>query len=129
MAVRQVRGRAGASGGRAVSAAVAPLLVLTARALDDLAEELGGPEASAGWLAELAQGVGRPIGVNLPTGADTGSTAFIAPRSWSQERLRGWIGARHAELGLELGMAARVGPFPAPGGVHDWAAGGLPPPL
>lgn len=99
------------------AAEAAPLLVLTGCALGDLAEELGGPEASAGWLAELAQEVGRPLGVNFPTGDGTSSTAFIAPPHWTSARLRGWIAARHAELEREFGPVAKVGAeFPAPGG-------------
>ena len=99
-----------------VAARAAALLVLTGRALGDLGAELGSPAAAAGWLAALVQEIGKPVAVNFATGAGTSSTAFIAPRSWSRERLQGWIGARHAELEAEFGEVARVGAeFPAPG--------------
>jgi hypothetical protein len=99
------------------AAEAAPLLVLTGRALGDLGVELGGPGAAAGWLAERAQEVGRPIGVNVPTGDGTSSTAFLAPQTWSRERLQGWVAGRSAELEAAFGEVVRIGSeFPAPGG-------------
>jgi hypothetical protein len=98
-------------------AGVAPLTVVTGRALADLAAELGGMDAAAVWLLELAESVGQPVGLNFETGPDTSSTAFIAPRTWTQERLSGWVAAKSDELEAELGPIVRVGPeFPAPGG-------------
>lgn len=52
-------------------------------------------------------GTGRPIAVNLPT--DDGSrTVFVAPRDWTEERLRGWVAGRHEELGAAFGPATPV---------------------
>ena len=86
----------------------APLVTLTGRALADLAAELGDIAAAAQFLTDLATEVGRPISVNLPTGRDTSSTVSIAPRSWSQERLKGWIAGHHAELEYEFDEAVRA---------------------
>jgi hypothetical protein len=71
------------------AAAASPLLVLAARALVDLAEELGGMDAAVLRLLELAEANDRPIAANFVTGIGTSSTAFIAPRHWSEERLAG----------------------------------------
>ena len=87
----------------------APLLVITGRRLSHAAAELGSHEAAAGYLFELAESIGKPVAVNVDTGAETSSTAFIAPRSWTEERLQGWIGGHHAELEGAFGEVARVG--------------------
>ncbi len=87
----------------------APLLVLTGRVLSHLAAELGGHEAVARYLFELAESIGKPVAVNVDTGAETSSTAFIAPRSWTPERLSGWVAARHEEFEAEFGAVTRVG--------------------
>jgi hypothetical protein len=42
-------------------AGVAPLTVITGRALADLAEELGSMDGAVGWLLELARDIGRPV--------------------------------------------------------------------
>ena len=91
------------------AAAGAPLLVITGRAFGDLATELGGADIAAGHLLELAEQTGRPIGVNVQTGVDTSRTAFIGPRSWSEERLQGWVAAKHEELAAEFGEVTPVG--------------------
>lgn len=91
------------------AAGISPLLVLTGRDLGDLAAELGSMEAASGSLLQIAEDIGKPIGVNLPTGPDTSSTAFIAPRGWSDERLAGWIAGHHTELEAELGEIVTVG--------------------
>ncbi len=91
-------------------APVSSLLVITQRALRELAAELDGYEAALAELLAIAEEIGHPIAVNLPTGADTSSTAFVSPRGWTEERLQGWIGGHHAELEDAFGTAARVGP-------------------
>jgi len=50
----------------------------------------------------ISENVGRPIGVNTPT-PDGSRTVFIAPKAWSQERLSGWVAARHQELEAQFG--------------------------
>ena len=89
-------------------ASTAPLFVITAQALGDLTDELGSMDAALGYLLRLAEDLGHPIGVNIATGADRSSTAFLAPRSWSDERLAGWIAGHHQALEAELGPVVRV---------------------
>ncbi len=99
------------------TAVIAPLFVLSVRALGDLAAELGSMDAAARHLLSVAEEVGRPIGVNLPAPDGASRSVFIAPRGWSDERLRGWIDGHGAELEAESGEVSRVGPpLPAAGG-------------
>ena len=91
-----------------VAAEAAPLLVITGRALADLARELGSMDAAGRYLCTLAEEIGHPIGVNGPTSAASSSTAFISPRSWSPERLQGWIAGRHQELEDAFGDATHA---------------------
>ena len=83
----------------------APMLVLTGRAFNDLARELGGFEAAVGELLSVAESANRPIAVNMPTGQDMSSTVF----------LQGWVAGHHQELAAEFGEVTRVGADP--GGV------------
>ena len=82
-----------------------PLVCVTGRAWADLADELGGDEAAVRYLVKVAGNTGRPICVNLPTGTETSTTVFVAPRDWSEERLRGWVAGRHHELEAAFGAA------------------------
>ena len=91
-------------------APIVPLVVVKQAALADLASELGGYEEATRFLADLAHEHGKPIGLNVQTGPDTSSTAFLAPRGWTEERLAGWVGGHHAELGAQFGEVTRVGP-------------------
>jgi len=79
---------------------------LTHRMMADLAEELGGYKRACKWLIALATETNRPITINLPTGPDTSTTVAIAPKSWSEDKLRGWIGGMHEELEEMFGPAA-----------------------
>jgi hypothetical protein len=88
------------------AAQAAPFLVVTGRAVGDLARELGSMDAATRWLATVAEQNKRPIGVNLPAPDGSSQTAFIAPRDWTQERLQGWVAGRHAELEAEFGEVA-----------------------
>ena len=99
------------------AAKAAPLFILTGRALGDLARKLGGYEPAAAFLLELAEANNRPIGVNMSTGNESSRTAFIGPRTWSSERLAGWVAGHHSEPEAEFGEIAglRVGR----GGVHN----------
>jgi len=85
-----------------------PLICVSHRALDDLAAELGGYEAAAGRLLRIATQTARPICVNLPTGPETSMSVFVAPKTWSEDRLRGWAAGRHAELESVFGAATIV---------------------
>jgi hypothetical protein len=91
----------------AAAARMAPLLIVTGRALLDLETELGSWEAAGRYLLTVAENVGKPLGVNAPTA--TGSrTMFLAPRSWSPERLKGWVAGHHALLERQFGAATLV---------------------
>ncbi len=91
------------------AARAAPMLCLTGRAFADLAAELGGMDTAVTYLLELAESIGKPLGINFETGAETSRTAFIGPRSWPEDKLAGWIAGHHAELEAEFGQVARVG--------------------
>jgi len=95
------------------AAEAAPLLVVSSRALSDLADELGSMESAAEHLQGVAEAIGKPIAVNLPTGADTTSTVFIAPKNWTEERLAGWAAGHHQALEAEFGRVQRVRPLGA----------------
>jgi hypothetical protein len=56
---------------------------------------------------KVAEDVGRPIAVNPPTSTDS-RTMLLAPRSWSQERLAGWVAGRRDELEAAFGEATPV---------------------
>jgi len=81
-----------------------PLVVVSHRALAELADELGGYEAAAGRVLRIAANTGRPIAVNVPT-EDGSRTIFIAPKDWTPERLAGWAAGHHAELEAAFGAA------------------------
>jgi hypothetical protein len=80
-----------------------PLVSVLGRALDDLAAELGGDEAAIRHLLRVATKTGRPIAVNVPTGAETSTTLFVAPKDWTQQRTDGWVAARHEVLERQFG--------------------------
>ena len=85
-----------------------PLVVVSHRALDDLVDELGGYDGAARRLLTIATNTGRPLAVNVPT-EDGSRTMFVAPKGWTEERLRGWAAGRHEELEAMFGPATPVG--------------------
>ena len=93
----------------ALAAAVqaVPLVVVSHRALADLADELGGYEQAARRLLTIATGANKPIGMNVPT-ADGSRTMFVAPAPWSRERLAGYVAAHHEALERQFGAASVV---------------------
>jgi len=90
------------------AAEVAPLLVLSSRALANLADELGTMEAAAEYLQGVAEATNKPLAVNIPDGPDRSSTCFIAPKDWSEERLKGWAAGHHQKLAARFGAVQRV---------------------
>jgi len=84
-----------------------PLVCVAHRAYGDLADELGGDDAAVGHLLRVATNTGRPIAVNFPT-EDGSRTLFVAPKHWTEERLRGWAAARHEALEAAFGPATPV---------------------
>ena len=93
------------------AASAGPLVVLTVRVFRELAHELGSDDAAMRYLLSVSECVNKPIGCNFPT-ANGSKTAFIAPATWTQTRLRGWVGARHEEIGSMFGPAV-------PGSLED----------
>lgn len=91
------------------AAGVAPLVILTARMFRELAHELGSDDAAMRHLLTVSERINKPIGCNFPI-AGGSRTAFIAPISWTQARLRGWVGARHEEISTMFGPAV-AGPL------------------
>ena len=91
------------------TASVAALFMLTVRALADLADELGSMDAAATFLLDVAEANNKPIGVNLPAPDASSKSVFIAPRTWTDERLQGWIGGHGAVLEAEFGEVTRMG--------------------
>ena len=94
---------------RAVMAAArgGPLVILTERALHDLADELGGDDAAVRHLERVASNVNRPIGANMLT-AEGARTLFLAPKGWSLERLKGWVAGHHEAIEAMFGPATPV---------------------
>ena len=84
-----------------------PLVCVSHRAYDELADELGGYENAARRLCRIATNTGRPLAVNLPT-EDGSRTAFISPTGWSEDRLRGWVAGHHEELEGAFGPARGI---------------------
>ena len=101
--------RAIAAIARAAAYAGSPPVVVSGRAWCDLAAELGGDDAAVRYLVKLAGNTRRPIAINLPA-PDGSTTVFIAPRDWTDERLRGWA-AGHAEALQQMFGPASVRPL------------------
>ena len=89
-----------------------PLFLVSHRAMRDLAAELGSDDAAARHIADVAIATGKPILINGPTGRDRSATIAVAPPTWSEERLQGWIAGHHGILERQFGPIERVGPFP-----------------
>jgi hypothetical protein len=92
----------------AATARTGPLVCLTGRAFRDLADELGGTDGAMRHLLRVSENVQKPIAVNFETGEDTSRTVFLAPRSWTTERLQGWVAGHHETLAAIFGQATPV---------------------
>src|SRR5258707_1300328 len=90
------------------SAHFAPLSLVSGRMLIELSDELGGEDQAGRFLLSVAEEIGRPIGVNIPTAAETSQTIFLAPRAWSSGRLAGWVAGHHEAVEAMFGPATRV---------------------
>lgn len=80
-------------------------VVLTSRMFLDLCGELGDYEAATSWLIDLATATGKPAAVNLPDGPENTVTVLLAPRGWTDEKLRGWGAGMREELAAMFGPA------------------------
>jgi hypothetical protein len=81
-----------------------PMFLLSQRAYMHLAEECGGDEPAILFLLELAEQYNKPVLVNFEKPDGTSQTNAMAPRSWTSERLQGWIAGHHEALEQELGL-------------------------
>jgi hypothetical protein len=97
---------------RRVAAAGQATVVVTAATFSYLRRDCGSDKRALDWLAKLAAETGQPIALNLPDGEDRSVTTFISPKGWTEERLRGFIAGRHAELEAVLGEVAEVRSVP-----------------
>jgi hypothetical protein len=91
---------------RALMAAVRAgqsLIVVSTRAFGELVAERGSVDAALRHLLRCAENGCRPIGVNLEGHDGNSTTAFIAPRVWSSERLAGWVAGHHQALEAAFG--------------------------
>jgi hypothetical protein len=93
-------------------AGTTPLFLVSHRAFRDLARELGSADRAARHIAEVAVATGKPILVNQPTGGGRSATIAVAPPTWTEEKLQGWIAGHHQVLERQFGTIERVGPFP-----------------
>jgi hypothetical protein len=83
------------------------LVMLSGRMFRELVAEFGGEEPALRKLLRICERTNKPMGINIET--DDGSrSVFIAPRSWTQERLRGWVGGRHEDINAMFGAGAPV---------------------
>ena len=89
----------------AMTARLAPLVVVTGRAYGEMLAELGDAEAVIAHLIRVATNVGKPLAVNLPSGPDTSSTIFLGPKGWSEERVMGWVAGHREALEAAFGDA------------------------
>ena len=89
------------------SAGLAPLTMISGRMLLDLSDELDGYQPACRFLLGVAEDLGRPVGVNVPT-PDGSRSMFLAPRSWSRERLAGWVAGHHQDLEAAFGPVTPV---------------------
>jgi len=89
----------------AMTARLAPLVVVTDRCYREMVDELGDADAVVRHIARIATDLGKPIGVNLTSGPDASSTVFIGPKHWSDERVAGWIGRHREALERQFGDA------------------------
>jgi hypothetical protein len=94
----------------AAMAAVIPpetLLSFGGGILRELRQELHTWERVAEWAADLARRLNRPVLLNFPGPNDTSRTIALAP-GWSQEKLSGYLAARHVELEAAYGEIERI---------------------
>ena len=89
----------------AAAARHVPFLVITDRLFGDLAHELGGPDAAIRHLLAVATAVDAPIAVNVARDGGGSTTACIAPKGWTEEKLRGWIGGKREAIEALFGRA------------------------
>jgi hypothetical protein len=78
----------------------------------ELRQELKSVEAVARWATALTIRLDRVLMLNIPDRDGSSHTVTLAPPGWTQERLQGYIAARHEELEEAYGPIARIGRGP-----------------
>jgi hypothetical protein len=74
-----------------------PFVLVKGNGALNLIAELGSPEETASWLADIAAEYDHPVAITLPLGEGT-RTLVIAPPLWSEERLKDWVAGYMGEL-------------------------------
>lgn len=92
----------------AMAGSSAPLAVLTTAALRHLVHELGSHERAVRFLVRTAERTAKPIAVNFELADGSSRSVFLAPRAWTEERLRGWIAGHREILEREFGQVTGV---------------------
>ncbi len=70
----------------------APLIMIGENGITALVHVSSDVKAATEWLRKLATKYNKPIGCNY-----NNETIFIAPTSWSKDKLMGYVGA-HADI-------------------------------
>jgi hypothetical protein len=73
----------------------------------ELRKELHSAAAVVQWAAELARQLDRPVLLNIPDRDGSSHTVTLAP-GWTQERLAGYLAARHEELAEAYGPISSI---------------------
>jgi hypothetical protein len=84
------------------------MVAVTHRAWSHLRRDCGGDKRAAQWLASLATEAGKVVAVNFELKDGGSRTMFLAPKDWSEEKLRGYIGGLGEEVEAIFGPVAGV---------------------
>jgi hypothetical protein len=78
----------------------------------ELRQELKSVGAVVQWATALTIRLDRVLMLNIPDRDGSSHTVTLAPPGWTQERLQGYIAARHEELEEAFGQIAHIGKGP-----------------
>jgi hypothetical protein len=86
-----------------------PPFLLTYRAYTHVRAECGGSDKAAWrWLGQRAKYGSRPLFVNVENPDGTSHTIALAPRGWSPEKRKGYVGGLDETLEAEFGEVSRI---------------------
>ncbi len=83
------------------------LVCITFNAYSDLKRALGSDETVQKLLVEKATAFEKPIAVNIPIGQGASNTVFMSPATWTEERLKGWVGTYKPLIDHAFGESGR----------------------